>query len=226
VRHLLLDHQVGLGSRVLVVGCGHGELVKLFDDLGMDAAGLDESPENVSRAAEHEPRSDFHLVSAPAEQSLEHIGNDEPQDLIIVRHLTTYDGNLFCPSSFLATAKLLQHLRPSGWLTFVVHRDQSRRSEGVAHEAACFAEHLTRFPGMHRVSHFADCEFSTIASDWLHFHRHYGEYMVASLRVPDVALSSSEWQRFAMRGASRSAFCCRWSARATAAQSTSLRRAG
>ena len=56
VRHLLFSHQIGMGSRVLVVGCGHGELVHFFDDLGMDAAGLDESPENVSWAAEHEPR--------------------------------------------------------------------------------------------------------------------------------------------------------------------------
>jgi SAM-dependent methyltransferase len=226
VRHLLFDHQIGLGSRVLVVGCGRGELVNFFDDLGMDAAGLDESPENVSWAAEHEPRSDFQLVSAPAEQSLEHIGNDEPHDLIIVRHLTTYDGNLFCPSSFLATAKLLHHLRPSGWLTFVVHRDKSRRSDGVAHEVACFAEHLTRFPGTYRVSHFADCEFTTIASDWLHFHRHYGEYVVASLQVPHVALSSAEWRRLALQAARGSAPCCRWSAQAAAAQSTSLRRAG
>ena len=42
VRHLLFAHQIGLGSRVLDVGCGHGELVHFLDDLGMDAVGLDE----------------------------------------------------------------------------------------------------------------------------------------------------------------------------------------
>lgn len=209
VRHLLFSHQIGMGSRVLVVGCGHGELVRFFDDLGMDAAGLDESQENVTRASEYEPRSDFQLVLAPAEQSLEHIGNDEPHDLIVVRHLTTYDGNLFCPSSFLATAKLLQHLRPNSWLTFVVHRDGSRSSETESHEVACFARHLSFFPGTCRVSHFADCELSTLANDWLHLHRHYGEFLVASLRVPHVALSAHEWQRLAIQAAnSHAGTCC------------------
>lgn len=208
VRHLLFEHQIGLGSRVLVVGCGHGELVNFFDDLGMDASGLDESPENVSWATEHEPRSDFQLVASPAEVSLEHIGNDEPHDLIVVRHLTTYDGNLFCPSSFLATAKLLQHLRPNGWFTFVVHRDNIRRSDCESHEVACFARHLSFFPGTCRVSHFADCELSTIANDWLHLHRHYGEFLVASLQVPHVSLSANEWQRLAIQAANIHADSC------------------
>ena len=211
VRHLLFTHQAGMGTRVLVVGCGDGELVHFFDDLGMDASGLDESPENVMWAAEHEPRSDFQLVLAPAEQSLEHIGNDEPHDLIVVRHLTTYDGNLFCPSSFSATAKLLQHLQPNGWLTFVVHRDTSRRSASESHEVACFTRHLSFFPGTCQVSHFADCELSTIANDWLHLHRHYGEFVVASLRIPHVAISAAEWQRLAIQAANNQAeTCCRW----------------
>ncbi len=214
MRHLLFTHQVGMGSRVLVVGCGHGELVHIFDELGMDTEGLDESPENVSWAAEHEPRSDFQLVSSPAEQSLEHIGSDEPYNLIVVRHLTTYDGNLFCPSSFLATAKLLQHLRPNGWFTFVVHRDSSRRSVRESHEVSCFARHLSFFPGTCRVSHFADCELSTIANDWLHLHRHHGEFLVASLRVPHVALSATEWQRLAIQAAESQLSCCgSWAAK-------------
>lgn len=228
VRHLLFSHQIGMGSRVLVVGCGHGELVHFFDDLGMEASGLDESPENISWAAEHEPRSDFQLISPPAEQSLEHIGNDEPHDLIVVRHLTTYDGNLFCRSSFLATAKLLQHLRPNGWLTFVVHRDTSRQPECESHEVACFARHLSFFPGTCRVSHFADCELATIANDWLHLHRHYGEFLVASLRIPHVALSAAEWQRLAIQAAeSCVSSCCTWATpRAAGFQPASERRAG
>ena len=56
LRHLLFAHQIGLGSRVLDVGCGHGDLVHVLDDLGLDASGLDESAENVIWAKELEPR--------------------------------------------------------------------------------------------------------------------------------------------------------------------------
>ena len=214
LRHLLFAHQIGLGSRVLDVGCGHGELVHYLDDLGIEAAGLDESPDNVTWAKEHEPRSDFQLVTTPAEQSLEHIVDDEPLDLIVVRHLTTYDGNLFCPSSFQATAKLLQHLRPGGWLTFLVHRNTQRCDDGTAHDMPCFARHLSFFPGTCRVSHFADCELSTIASDWLHGHRHRGEFLVASLRVPASPLTAADWKRLATQAArSHAGSCCSWAGR-------------
>lgn len=213
VRHLLFAHQIGMGSRVLDVGCGRGELVHFLDGLGLNAEGLDESPDNVWSAVQREPRSNFQLVGTPVEQSLEHIRNDEPLDLIVVRHLTSYDGNLFERPSFQATAKLLRHLRPSGWFTFLVHRDTSRRAAGTSHEVSCFARHLSYFPGTCRVSHFADCELSAIANDWLHLHRHYGEFLVASLRVPHVALSASEWDRLALQAAhSQAGCCCAWAA--------------
>src|SRR5262249_24408133 len=154
-----------------------------------------ESPDNVTWAKELEPRSDFQLVTTPAEQSLEHIIDNAPLDLIVVRHLTTYDGNLFSPSSFQATAKLLQHLRPGGWFTFLVHRD--RGDDGTAHNMPCFARALSFFPGSCRVLRFADCELCTIASDWLHGHRHRGEFLVASLRIPASPLTSGDWKRLA-----------------------------
>jgi SAM-dependent methyltransferase len=215
LRHLLLAHQVGLRSRVLDVGCGHGELVHYLVDLGIDAAGLDESPDNIACAKRLEPRSDFQLVMAPAEQSLEHIGNDEPLDLIVVRHLTTYDGSLFCASSFQATAKLMQHLRPGGWLVFLVHRDTGRSSVDTPHDVACFARHLSSFPGTCRVSHFADCELATIANDWLHLHRHHGEFLATSFRAPQVPMSAAAWQHLATQAAgSYGDACCSWATRA------------
>jgi SAM-dependent methyltransferase len=215
LRHLLLAHHVGWRSRVLDVGCGRGELVHYLDDLGIDAAGLDESPDNIDCAKRLEPRSDFQLVTAPAEQSLEHIGNDEPLDLIVVRHLTTYDGNLFCASSFQATAKLMQHLRPGGWLVFLVHRDTGRSRDGAPHDVACFARHLSSFPGTCRVSHFADCGLATIANDWLHGHRHHGKFLVTSLRAPLVPMAAAAWQNLATQAAdSHDDSCCSWATRA------------
>ncbi len=211
MRHLLLEHQIGWGSRVLDVGCGHGELVHFLDDLGIEAVGMDESAENLSWAQNLEPRSDFQLVTAPAEQSLDHIVDDEPLDLVVVRHLTTYDGDLFSPASFQASAKLLQHVRPGGWLSFLVHRDTTHRRDGNSHELACFARHLSFFPGTCRVSHFADCELSTIAYDWLHLHRHHGEFLVASLRVPQSPIEAVEWRRLANQATlGRVGSCCSW----------------
>ncbi len=211
LRHLLFAHQIGLGSRVLDVGCGHGELVHWLDDLGMEAAGLDESPDNLEFAKQLEPRSIFQLVTAPAENSLEHIADDQPLDLIVVRHLTTYDGNLFCPSSFHATARLLSHLRPGGWLTFLVHRNRSQFCSGSSHDVACFARHLSSFPGTCRVSHFADGDFSSMATDWLYGNRRRGEFLATSLQVPQHEISPSEWQLFAITAAAAlDELCCSW----------------
>lgn len=214
MRHLLLEHQIGWGSRVLDVGCGHGELVHFLDDMGIEAVGLDESAENLTWAQNLEPRSDFQLVTAPAEHSLDHIVDDEPLDLIVVRHLTTYEGDLFSPASFQASAKLLQHLRPGGWLSFLVHRHTTHQRGADSHELACFARHLSFFPGTCHVSHFADCELSTIAYDWLHLHRHHGEYLVASLRIPQTHIDASEWHRWANQATfGRAENCCSWSCR-------------
>lgn len=211
LRHLLLEHRIGLGSRVLDVGCGHGELVHYLDDLGMDAVGLDESSDNVEAARRFEPRSDFQLVTAPAEQSLDHIADNQPLDLIVVRHLTSYDGNLFCPSSFHATARLLGHLRPGGWFTFLVHRARTRHADKRSHEVTCFARHLSSFPGTCRVSHFADGDLMTLATDWLLGHRHSGEFLAASLRIPQQPVSASDWQLFAITAAaSFDDACCVW----------------
>ena len=40
LRHLIFGHDVGVGSRVLDIGCGGGELVRFFDELGIKAAGI------------------------------------------------------------------------------------------------------------------------------------------------------------------------------------------
>ena len=132
-----------------------------------------------------------------------------------MRHLTTYDGNLFCASSFQATAKLMQHLRPGGGLVFLVHRDTGGRREGALHDVACFARHLSSFPGTCRVSHFADCELSTIAADWLHGHRHHGKFLVTSLRAPQIPMAAAAWQDLATQAAgSHDDACCSWATRA------------
>lgn len=183
----------------------------VFDDLGLDATGLDESAENVSWAKELEPRSDFHIVSPPAEITLEHIGDDQPLNMIVVRHLTAYDGNLFSPSSFLATSRLLQHLDGGGSLVFLNHREMNSSPTAQAHEVACFARHLSYFPGTCRVQHFSDCELATRASDWLHGQRHHGEFVMISVQVPAGPLDALAWKQLAVEASqSAAAPCCAW----------------
>lgn len=217
LRHLLFAHQIGLGSRVLDVGCGHGDLVHVLDDLGLEATGLDESAENVSWAKELEPRSDFHIVSPPAEVTLEHIGDDQPLDLILVRHLTTYDGSLFSPASFLATSRLLQHLRGGGSLAFLMHRKADTPESSRSHEVACFARHLSFFPGTCRVKHFSDSELATRASEWLHGQWHHGEIVMTSLQVPAEPLDAVAWKQLAAQASDSLANpCCAWGAHVVA----------
>ena len=217
LRHLLFAHQIGLGARVLDVGCGHGDLVHVLDDLGLEATGLDESAENVSWAKELEPRADFYIVSPSAELMWEHIGDDQPLDLIIVRHLTAYDGSLFSPLSFLATSRLLQHLCGGGSLVFLIHRETDSSEAAQTHEVACFARHLSFFPGTCRVKHFSDCELATRASDWLHGQRHHGEIVMISVQVPAEPFAALAWKQLAVEASgSSAATCCAWATRAAA----------
>lgn len=79
----------GAKRRVLEIGCGQGELVRLLHNDGIDARGIDISPEQVSIArAEglHVELGDFHeyLTSSPgafdavlATDVLEHLGKEE-----------------------------------------------------------------------------------------------------------------------------------------------------
>lgn len=210
LRHLLTDHRIGIGSRVLDVGCGHGDLVHVLDDLGIEAIGLDESAENVIWAKELEPRSDFHLVAQPVEVTLEHFGDDEPVDLIVVRHLTTYDGDLLSPCSLRATARLLQHLCVGGSMVFLVHREEDS-DEKSEHNVSCFARHLSLFPGTCRVKHFVDCEFTTRASDWLHGRTHTGEIVMISLEIPSQPIATEAWLAHADEALKNlSVPCCAW----------------
>ena len=41
LRHLIVKHDVPIGSRVLDVGCGRGQLVQFLYELGFDVTGID-----------------------------------------------------------------------------------------------------------------------------------------------------------------------------------------
>ena len=47
--HLLVAEMVELGSRVLDVGCGEGDLLRLLESRGVDGRGIELSREGVNR---------------------------------------------------------------------------------------------------------------------------------------------------------------------------------
>ncbi len=47
LRHIFEGCPIGVGSRVLDVGCGSGELLRFLYQLCLDVSGLDDSQENV-----------------------------------------------------------------------------------------------------------------------------------------------------------------------------------
>jgi cyclopropane fatty-acyl-phospholipid synthase-like methyltransferase len=59
---LVTSAGIGIGSSVLDVGCGAGELVLYFDSLGIHSVGIDESAANVMKARRNVPHCDFYAL--------------------------------------------------------------------------------------------------------------------------------------------------------------------
>jgi SAM-dependent methyltransferase len=203
LRHLLESQEIGIGSRVLEVGCGRGELVAFLDHLGIDVTGLDESTEDLTLAREAAPRVD--LYCGPIESWLPF--DDGRFDMVLIRQAAAYEGNLTSSKCLTGTANLLRYLRPGGALTFL------RRSEyGVpGHEVACYARHLSHFPGTCRVSHLPTSLTSWEACRWMLGLPMREAFQTITLQLPPGRGWINELdERFHETSNSRGATCCDW----------------
>lgn len=198
VQRLLMTHGMGIGTRVLDVGCGSGEFTGYLNFLGIDAVGMDDSPETIRRARQVRPQLDFQYVR-PSETL-----PWQPQsfDLAIVRWPHVYSGDLSLSLPLHVTANILSSVRPGGLLVLLDRVVSQPDVVESGHQLSCWVKHLSAFPGTCRVR-CLDAE-SLSATVWNRLlHRHSpNRFQLTSLRTPAEPVPLKRWQQFALDAAS------------------------
>jgi SAM-dependent methyltransferase len=197
LRYLFEAGHVGIGSRVLDVGCGGGSLLRFLNELCLDATGLDESPQNIETARALAPELDLYCGRAQdplpfAEQTF---------NVVLARDLSVYEGELFSYGALLSTARLLAAIRPGGHL-MIVHQVQNPAPMGATmHQDVCFVRHLQTF------TKDATCTRISTLWNWIPWRRSTVEYQVATVQAPVRARGLKEWLKIGRRVASEGLSC-------------------
>lgn len=197
LRHLILSHETLVGSQVLDAGCGSGELVRFLDRLGLEAFGLDESPEAVATARAAAPHLGFY--EARIDETIPWAA--QRFDLVLVRNLAVHGGSLFSLAALRATANLLACARPGGHLVFLARLAGDSHAGIAGHSESCYARHLACFPGERHTTGFPDGLVAAVALTWFLGGRLRSGYVTASLRVPAQPLARADWLRLAEHAA-------------------------
>jgi len=195
LRSFIESLKLGIGARVLDVGCGTGEFVNRLSQLGFDVVGLDESAQNINVAIQQAPSVEFHVGTvAPIA-----VGDAASEfDVVVVRSCSAYRADLLAGASLRTTAHLLASLRPGGQFVFWKSADSAIGSVG-RHTIACYARHLSLFPGVCRVLSLSDPSAGSILLARL-LRRPGSEVRVAVLRTPSERIRSAQWRAFADSG--------------------------
>ena len=135
----MIGHGLHFGGRVLVAGCGHGELVAFLNDIAYDVDAVGDSVDEIDDAQQLFPRFKFHF--ARLDESIPAVSDEF--DLVLVQDLRVYRDNLLGLRTRSATANLLACLKPGGDLVFVRERQSRLRSGASA--AECWKRHLSLF---------------------------------------------------------------------------------
>jgi SAM-dependent methyltransferase len=201
--------KVGVGFRVLDVGCGQGELAAYLSSLGLLCTGIDESPANIVEARRNAPACDFTCGS---------IGNPEngPRggfDLILARDASQFHTSLLSPATISTSLQLLSRVRPGGCLAFLT-RTSSESTDSAGHQLACFARLFGFLPGS---AHFHELPDGHLIGRTLR-QRSGGPagsgYVIALLQLPQQRLNDEDWHKAAEAAARvATAACCPWAAR-------------
>lgn len=191
MRELILTGGLGPGSRVLIAGCGDGELAERLIPFGIQVTGIDEADDSVERAASLVPEADFQAGPAPRSQFDRVTTQFDSAVVLSASHFRT---NIQQPSAKRITASLLHCLRPEGVFHFVA----TGAGGSLPHEPFCLARHLNSFPGEVGVTALAD-------------HRRAGSFMprLVTFRLDGQPRSANEWDEFA-GGVVDAAPCCQF----------------
>ena len=152
LRHLIFTHRIGVGSRILDVGCGRGDLVRFFNQLGFKASGIDQRYKRIAVGLRETPGLD--LRDGQLNEVIPSF--EDPFDLIIVRSHELYENFLFSPDVFDSTALLLSKVKAGGALVFLQKREYGSEYERTGHVGECFQKHLDHFPVECQLADFPD----------------------------------------------------------------------
>ena len=140
MRELILAGRLGPGSRVLIVGCGDGELAERLIPFGIQVTGVDEADEAIERATRLIPEAEFEPGVVPRS----HFDDSaSPFDAVVVLASADFRSSPRSRSALRTTAGLLTSLRPGGQLHFVL----TGPGGPLPHEADCLSKMLSKLPG-------------------------------------------------------------------------------
>lgn len=151
MRELILAGRLGPGSRVLIIGCGDGELAERLIPFGIQVTGVDEADEAIERATKHIPEAEFQPGIVPRSQFDD---SASPFDAVVVLASSDFQNSPHSRSALRTTAGLLSCLRPGGQLHFVL----TGPGGPLPHEAECLAKMLRKLPGIVTTTPLVDRE--------------------------------------------------------------------
>lgn len=206
VRNLLFSNSLSVGSRVLDVGCGDGQLVQRLRRLGLQADGFDEVLPSIEAAESSVPRAKFY-------SDIDSLGDADPYDCILVRAYSAFDDSLLSHQALHASARFLSNLIPRGRLVFLARLEPATYefNTPTSHTLSCFAQHLSVFPGTCAIQDIPDSITARRTWRWIVGQIPRSGYLKAQITVPSQQLSWEEWCHIAQNGVrSESESCCRW----------------
>jgi SAM-dependent methyltransferase len=194
MRELILSGRLGPGSRVLIVGCGDGELAERLIPFGIQVTGVDEADEAIERAARLIPEAEFQSGIVPRSQFDD---TASPFDVVVVLASSDFRSSPRSRSALRTTAGLLSGLRPGGQLHFVL----TGPGGSLPHETDCLSEMLRDLPGTVTTTSLTGRE------------RDAGTFQpkLVRLKLDDQKRTALEWDRLASTLAVDSPDpCCRF----------------
>jgi SAM-dependent methyltransferase len=178
----LLGKASGKSLKVLDVGCSDGALVAELKSLGMDAVGIDDSLSKTSDG--------LHAGSLAANLPFP----AHSMDLVLVRGMKVFGGELAGPEVFTSTANLLSCLKPTGRL--ILFEPMSFAGTGSVNAARLNAwrDHLSRFPGKCSTRQYADGLGFLLSLKWLLGDKKISATIV-TMTIDAKPMSRLEWHR-------------------------------
>ena len=211
LRHLVRRGKISVGSKVLDAGCGRGDLTRFFDELAIDASGIDDSPEQIAVAK----KAAGHLAYACCRPSIAVPFREQSFDVVLARDLPEHRGDLFGREALRATAHLLAMVRPAGCLILMSRLEPRWSNQPGGHLQTCFQQHLECFPGMRQVSYLVDSLMDATTWKWMLGHQPRAGFITAAQTVSQPVRTCREWEQMADEAAaSHKQICCAWAAQA------------
>jgi hypothetical protein len=193
-RHLFRKCDIGVGSRVRIVGDTDGDVSTYLKFLGVDVFSASHSsnqpPLKMHAAESCDDASDF---------------ADTPFDLILSCVQPSAESSLLDETAVQATVGLLSSLRPGGFGVFITASflgsksadNPSPQAENKAgHSVHCQLRQLECFPGASGMKTHRLGWFSSLVRK-LRGNRGSGLVESAMLRIPEYSVTSDQWQAIA-----------------------------